>query len=87
MAYTKILTNTIQIKNAKYWSYLMIWSLILKLKIYLFLLHNQNTRLNSTGVFIMETLQQIGKINHSSDIDFKEFMNLYKTCTTVFLLT
>ena len=26
-------------------------------------------------------LQQIA-INHSSDIDFKEFMELYKKCTT-----
>ena len=26
-------------------------------------------------------LQQIA-FNHSSDIDFKEFMNLYKKCTT-----
>ena len=26
-------------------------------------------------------LQQIA-LNHSSDIDFKDFMNLYKKCTT-----
>ena len=27
-----------------------------------------------------QELQQI-TFNHSSDIDFKDFMNLYKTCT------
>ena len=42
--------------------------------------------LNSTHHFIMKIpnkreLQQI-KFNHSSDIDFKEFMNLSKKCTT-----
>ena len=42
-------------------------------------------RLNSTHYFIIKIpnkreLKQIG-FNHSSDIDFKDFMNLYKKCT------
>ena len=42
----------------------------------------KNIRLNSTHYFIMKILnkrefQQIA-FNHSSDIDFKDFMNLYK---------
>ena len=42
----------------------------------------KNIRLNSTHYFTMKTpskreLQQIA-FNHSSDIDFNEFMNLYK---------
>ena len=42
--------------------------------------------LNSTHFFIMKIpnkreLQQI-ELNHSSDIDFKDFMNIYKKCTT-----
>ena len=46
----------------------------------------KNVRLNSTHYFIMRILnkwelQQIA-FNHSSDIDFQEFMNLYKKCTT-----
>ena len=45
----------------------------------------KNIRLNSTHYFIMKIpnkreLQQIA-FNHSSDIDFKDFMNLYKKCT------
>ena len=45
----------------------------------------KNIRLNSTHYFILKTpnkweLQQIA-FNHSSDIDFKDFMNLYKKCT------
>ena len=44
----------------------------------------KNIRLNSMHYFIMKIpnkpeLQQIA-INHSSDIDFREFMNLYKKC-------
>ena len=44
----------------------------------------QNIRLNSTHYFIMKIpkkweLWQIA-FNHSSDIDFREFMNLYKKC-------
>ena len=43
-------------------------------------------RLNSTCYFIIkiphnQELQQI-KFNHSSDIDFSDFMNLYKICTS-----
>ena len=46
----------------------------------------KNGRLNSMLYFIMKTpnkreFQQIA-LNHSSDIDFKGFMNLYKKCTT-----
>ena len=46
----------------------------------------KNIRLNCTHNFIMkipnkQELQQIA-FNHSSDIDFQEFMNLYKKCTS-----
>ena len=46
----------------------------------------KDVRLNSTRFFIMKIsnkreLQQIA-LNHSSDIDFKDFMNIYKKCTT-----
>ena len=46
----------------------------------------KDVRLNSTHFFIMKIpnkreLQQIA-LNHSSDIDFKDFMNIYKQCTT-----
>ena len=42
----------------------------------------KNVRLNSTHFFIMKIpnkreLQQIA-LNHSSDIDFKDFINIYK---------
>ena len=45
----------------------------------------KDVRSNSTHLFIMKIpnkreLQQIG-LNHSSDIDFKDFMNIYKKCT------
>ena len=45
----------------------------------------KNIRLNSSHYFIMKIpnkreLQQIA-FNPSSDIDFKDFMNLYKKCT------
>ena len=45
----------------------------------------KNIRLNSTNYFFMKIpykreLRQIA-FNHSSDIDFKDFMNLYKKCT------
>ena len=44
----------------------------------------KDARLNSTHFFIMKIpnkreLQQIA-LNHSSDIDFKDFMNIYKKC-------
>ena len=45
----------------------------------------KSIRLNSTHYFIMKfpnkgELQQI-TFNHSSDIDLKDFINLYKKCT------
>ena len=45
----------------------------------------KNIRINSTSYFVMKIpnkrdLQQI-TFNHSSDVDFQEFMNLYKKCT------
>ena len=45
----------------------------------------KNIRLNSTHYFVMKIpskreLQQIA-FNHSSDIYFKDFMNLYEKCT------
>ena len=45
----------------------------------------KSIRLNSTHYFVMKIpnkreLQQIA-FNHSSDIDFQDFMNLYKKCT------
>ena len=44
----------------------------------------KDERLNSTHFFIMKIsnkreLQQIA-LNHSSDIEFKDFMNIYKKC-------
>ena len=45
----------------------------------------KNVRINSTHYFIMKILnkQVIRQIafNQSSDIDFQDFMNLYKKCT------
>ena len=46
----------------------------------------KDVRLNSTHFFIMKIpnkreLQQIA-FNHSSDVDYKDFMNIYKKCTT-----
>ena len=45
----------------------------------------KNVRLNTTHFFIMKIpnireLQQIA-LNHSSDIDFKDFIKIYKKCT------
>ena len=45
----------------------------------------KNTRLNSMHYFILRIpnnweLWQIA-INHSSDIDFRDFINLYENCT------
>ena len=45
----------------------------------------KDVRLNSTQFFIMKIvnkreLQQIA-LNHSLDIDFKDFMKIYKECT------
>ena len=49
------------------------------------MLFKENIRLNSINYFIMKIpnkreLQQIAH-NHSTDIDFKDFMNLYEKCT------
>ena len=46
----------------------------------------KNLRLSSMHYFIMKIsnkreLQQVA-FNHSSDLDFKNFMNIYKKCTT-----
>ena len=46
----------------------------------------KDVRLNSTYIFIMKIpnkreLQQIAT-NHSSDIDFKDFIKIYKKCIT-----
>ena len=45
----------------------------------------KDVRLNTTHVFIMKILnkrelQQIA-LSHSSDIDYKDFVNIYKKCT------
>ena len=45
----------------------------------------KNVRLNSMHYLVMKNqikreIQEIA-LNHSSDIDFKDFMNLYKSCT------
>ena len=50
------------------------------------LLFQKNIRLNSTHYFVIKIpnkgeLQQI-TFNYSSDIDFQDFMNFYKKCTT-----
>ena len=46
---------------------------------------SKNIRLNSKHYFIMKipNKQQLQEIafNHSADIDFRDFMNLYKKCT------
>ena len=45
----------------------------------------KDVRLNSTHFFIMKILNkrelQLIALNHSSDIDFKDFMKIYKECT------
>ena len=45
----------------------------------------KSLRLNSTHNFVMKILNkkelQESAINHSSDIDLQDFMNLYKRCT------
>ena len=45
----------------------------------------KDIRLNSTHFFIMKILNKGGlqqiALNHSSDIDFKDFMKIYKECT------
>ena len=47
---------------------------------------SKDIRLNSTHIFILKIpntieIQQIA-LNHSSDIDFKDFMKIYRKCTT-----
>ena len=49
----------------------------------------KDVRLNSTHFFIMKIpnkreLQQIA-LNHSSDIDFKDFIKIYKKCTIIIM--
>ena len=57
-----------------------------KLNIYRIMLWSaKDVRLNSTQFFIIKIpnkreLQQIG-LHHSSDIDFKDFIKIYKKCT------
>ena len=45
----------------------------------------KNISLNSTHYFLMKTLNKKELLeiafNHSSDIDFRDFMNLYQKCT------
>ena len=45
----------------------------------------KDVRLNSTHYFVMKTTNRKGlqkiAINHSSDIDFKDFMKIYKKYT------
>ena len=118
MIFIKILKNTIQIRNIKHWSFLMIWLLIClvikklnpvlselfikgrKLNISLVFITQscfavpKNIKLNSTHYFITKILckgelQQVA-FNHSSDIDFKIFVNCYQKCTAkpyLFLVT
>ena len=50
------------------------------------MLYQKNIRVNSTHCFIMkiqnkQDLQQV-ICDHSTDIVFRDFMNLYKKCTT-----
>ena len=41
----------------------------------------KDVRLNSTHFFIMKIPKFQIALNHSSDIDFKDFMKIYKKCT------
>ena len=45
----------------------------------------ENVKLNSTHYFITKTPKK-GDLNHSSDIDYKDFMNLYESFLLVLLL-
>ena len=86
--FIKTLTNTTQIKNVKYYSFFMIWfliySVIKKLNPIVTELLIIGKKLNISFVFNKilnkRELQQT-VCNHSIDIDFKDFMNLYKKCT------
>ena len=93
MIFTKILKNTIQRSNKKV--NLIVTELFFrgrKLNISLdfvtqyYIAVPKNTRLNSTYHFIIKIpskrkLQQIA-FNYLSDIDLKDFKNIYKKCTT-----
>ena len=108
--FIKTLKNTTQIKNVKYYSFLVIWLLIRlvikklnpivtelfirgrKINISLVFITQsyfavpKNIRLNFTHYFVMKIpkkreLQQVA-FNHYSDIDFEDFVNLYKKCTS-----
>ena len=108
--FIKTLKNTTQIKNVKYYSFLVIRLLIRlitkklnpivtelfirgrKINISLVFITQsyfavpKNIRLNFTHYFVMKIpkkreLQQVA-FNHYSDIDFEDFVNLYKKCTS-----
>ena len=108
--FIKTLKNTTQIKNVKYYSFLVIWLLIRliikklnpivtelfirgrKINISLVFITQsyfavpKNIRLNFTHYFVMKIpkkreLQQVA-FNHYSDVDFEDFVNLYKKCTS-----
>ena len=108
--FIKTLKNTTQIKNVKYYSFLVIWLFIRliikklnpivtelfirgrKINISLVFITQsyfavpKNIRLNFTHYFVMKIpkkreLQQVA-FNHYSDIDFEDFVNLYKKCTS-----
>ena len=108
--FIKTLKNTTQIKNVKYYSFLVIRLLIRlitkklnpivtelfirgrKINISLVFITQsyfavpKNIRLNFTHYFVMKIpkkreLQQVA-FNHYSDVDFEDFVNLYKKCTS-----
>ena len=96
MIFIKTLKNTIPIRSGKNWLYLLnpiVTELFIrgrKLSISLvfftqsYLTVPKRIKLNSTHYFVMKVsnkreLQQIA-FNHSWDIDFQDFMNLYKKC-------
>ena len=108
--FIKTLKNTTQIKNVKYYSFLVIWLLIRliikklnpivtelfirgrKINISLVFITQsyfavpKNIRLNFRHYFVMKIpkkreLQQVA-FNHYSDVDFEDFVNLYKKCTS-----
>ena len=96
MIFIKTLKNTIPIRSRKNWLYLLnpiVTELFIrgrKLSISLVFFTQscltvpKRIKLNSTHYFVMKVsnkreLQQIA-FNHSWDIDFQDFMNLYKKC-------
>ena len=59
MIFKEILKNAIQIKNEKYWLYLMIWLLMCLVNLtQSYFAVPKNTRLNSTHYFVMEILSK-----------------------------